>query len=198
MVDRHLGLCLKPSESIALNDLPRLHAMPILPHLALDLNIQSTKSVDDFQPYVPVTRTLWTPDHCSGVPPNTCWHAWVWYPLVSVTILCATLTAIGGTMMQIIGVCRDCLCDIPITVWHRRYENELLVINTNSADDIHRVTSVWTGTGVTVVVFLGFASFVRWWYQKQLGHQFKQIIMEIDKTTEEQMQLLNGYPHVFD
>ena len=149
-------------------------------------NILSTELSHENQQYVFVART------------NTSWRACVWYFFVPVIILCATFTAIGGTMMQIIGVFRNCLCDIPITVWHRRYESQLIVISTNSKDDIHRARTFWKGTGITAVVFLTFVSFVGWWYQKRLRHIFENLIKEIDENTGTEMQPWNGHPHNVD
>lgn len=149
-------------------------------------NILSTDLIRDGQQYIQETKT------------NTSWRAWLWYFLVTMIILCAVFTAIGGTMMQIIGVYRNCLCDIPITVWHRRYENELLVISTNSKDDIYRARTFWKGTGITAVVFLTSVSFIGWWYQKRLRYQFKKLIERIDEPTREEMQLLNEHPNGVD
>ena len=101
--------------------------------------------------------------------------------------------------MQIIGVYRNCLCDIPITVWHKRYdEDQLFVISTNSKDDIHKSKTFWKGTGVTAVVFLTSVSFIGWWYQKRLRYQFKKLIERIDEPTREEMQLLNERPRGAD
>lgn len=150
-------------------------------------NILSTDLIRDGQQYIQETKT------------NASWRAWVWYFLVTMIILCAVFTAIGGTMMQIIGVYRNCLCDIPITVWHKRYDaNQLLVISTNSKDDIHRARTFWKGTGITAVVFLTSVSFIGWWYQKRLRYQFKKLIERIDEPTREEMQSLNGHPNGVD
>lgn len=146
-------------------------------------NILSTDLVLDDQQSIHVTSN------------NTLWSACVWYFFVTVIFLCATFTAIGGTMMQIIGVYRNCLCDIPITTWHRRYENELLVISTNSKDDIHRAKTFWKGTGITAVVFLTFVSFVGWWYQKRLRYQFKKLIERIDEPLRVEMQSSDTHPN---
>ena len=150
-------------------------------------NILSTDLIRDGQQYIQQTKT------------NTSWRAWIWYSIVTIIILCAIFTAIGGTMMQIIGVYRNCLCDIPITVWHKRYDaDQLFIISTNSKDDIHKSRTFWKGTGVTAVVFLTSVSFIGWWYQKRLRYQFKKLIERIDEPTREEMQLLNEHPNGVD
>lgn len=99
-------------------------------------------------------------------------------------------------MMQLIGIYRNCLCDIPITVWHRR-DKEILVISTNSADDIYRAQTVWRGTGAAATAFLGFVSFVGWWYQKRLRHLFKKIVTTNDQGAEDGKELvaMDGHAH---
>lgn len=140
----------------------------------------STTLGDWSEIYHPATRIPWIPDDNSRNS-STAWYPWVWYPLVIAAAACATLTAIGGTMMQIIGVYRNCLCDLTITVWHRRFDNELFTISTNSADQIYRAQTVWRGTGSAAVAVLGFVSFVGWWYQKRLRHLFKKTVKRIDE-----------------
>ena len=119
----------------------------------------------------------------------------VWRVCVIAITLCAVFTGIGGTMMQIIGVYRNCLCDIPITVWHRRFENQLIVISTNSKDDIDRAKTYWKGTGITAVVFLTIVSYIGWWYQKRMRCEFRKLIEKIDDGTDRELQPLNGQPH---
>ena len=149
-------------------------------------NILSTDIEHKGQQYQQITKT------------EKSWRAFIWYPSVIVIFMCAVFTGIGGTMMQIIGVYRNCLCDIPIITWHRRYENQLLVISTNSKDDIHRAKTFWKGTGITAVVFLTFVSFVGWWYQKRLRYQFKKLIERIDEPTRIEMQSLDPHPNGVD
>lgn len=142
-------------------------------------NIQSTTLRNGHEIYHPATRTPWMPDD-NSINSSNAWYPWVWYPLVIVAVSCATFTAIGGTMMQIIGVYRTCLCMIPMTAWHRP-DDYVMVISTNSADDIYRAQTVWRGTGAAAVAFLGFVSFVGWWYQKRLRHLFKKIVATNDQ-----------------
>ena len=126
---------------------------------------------------------------------STLWYSWIWWFFATVFVSCATFLGIGGTMMQVIGVHRNCLCDIPITAWHRRYDDQSLVISTNSKDDIHRARSYWKGTGIAAVSFLTFVSFIGWWYQKRLRQDFKKLIKRIDEPTMVEMQPLNGNLH---
>ena len=81
--------------------------------------------------------------------------------------------------MQVIGVYRNCLCNLPATQW--RQPTAEFVISINSAEDIHRAATVWKGTGATAVTFLGVVSFIGWWYQKRLRYQFRLMINDVDR-----------------
>lgn len=65
--------------------------------------------------------------------------------------------------MQIMGVYRNCLCELSIRDWRRsRFD-----------------------TGASAVAFLGFISYAGWWYQRRLRFQFKLLINQIDKGAED-------------
>jgi len=86
--------------------------------------------------------------------------------------------------MQIMGVYRNCLCSIPISYWRRSRFDTTFQISTNSAEDIKARTR-WKGTGVSAVVFLGFISYVGWWYQRRLRYKFKLLVDQIDSNAED-------------
>ena len=91
------------------------------------------------------------------------WSLCLWYFLATINVGVALFMTIGGTMMQIMGVYRNCRCRIPITSWHNP-DNSMINISTNSAEDISYALHVWRGTGAGAVVFLGFVTFLGWWY----------------------------------
>lgn len=112
------------------------------------------------------------------------WQPYIWYSLVGIFGALAIFTAIGGTMMQIIGVYRNCLCDISIGQWAIRMSPYATFdISTFTGQDIHLASTWWKGTGIAATAFLGFASFIGWWYQKRLRYRFKKIIEDIAKDT---------------
>ena len=133
--------------------------------------------LDDFEgaPHTPVTRIPWA--H-GGVREN--WQAYLWWPNVLASGACAIFTAIGGTMMQIIGVHRNCLCNIPISHWRRSSFDITFSISTNSAEAIQNAATYWRGTGITAITFLSFISYVGWWYQRRLRYQFKVLVDQIN------------------
>ena len=109
-------------------------------------------------PHMPVRSIPW-----KGYSIGRSWYACPWYLLTTINIIGATFTAIGGTMMQIIGVYRNCRCQILIKSWHNP-DDVMFNISTNSAEDISYAKHYWTGTGAGAVSFLGFVAFVGWWY----------------------------------
>ncbi len=143
-------------------------------------DIHSTYLDSNGAPHTPVTRIPWL--HGS-VRHN--WQAYVWWPNVLAGGACAIFTAIGGTMMQIMGVFRNCLCTLPVRYWRRSAFDTEFPISTNSAEAIQNAVTYWKGTGVTAVTFLGFISYVGWWYQRRLRYQFKLLVDQIDSHAEE-------------
>lgn len=143
-------------------------------------DIHSTYLDSNGAPHTPVTRIPWL--HGS-VRHN--WQAYVWWPNVLAGGACAIFTAIGGTMMQIMGVFRNCLCTLPVRYWRRSAFDTEFPISTNSAEAIQNAATYWKGTGVTAVTFLVFISYVGWWYQRRLRYQFKLLVDQIDSHAEE-------------
>ncbi|MCJ1228940.1 hypothetical protein MMC12_005604 [Toensbergia leucococca] len=106
----------------------------------------------------------------------------IWWALACIGGLAAVFTAIGGTMMQIMGVFRNCLCALTISHWRSR--SGTFNVSTNTADQIQRANTWWTGTGAGAIAFLGCICYVGWWYQRRLRFQFKLLVNRIDENPE--------------
>lgn len=142
-------------------------------------NIEST-SLDEYgAPDMPVTRSVWTRRYNSAN-----WQAYIWYAQISIACGISLFTSIGGTLMQIIGVFRNCLCAIPVTSWGRSRDATEFVISTNSAESIHNASTIWKGTNAAAIAFLCLMSLVGWWSQKRLRYQFKMLISHVDDTAQ--------------
>ena len=142
-------------------------------------NIESTKVDEEGVPETPVTQSLWT---CH--PRRTNWQAYIWYPQTLVACGISVFTGVGGTLMQVIGVYRNCLCSIGTISWGPSRFNVEFVISINSAEAIHNAARIWKGTGAAAFAFLGLVSFVGWWSQKRLRYQFKLMINRVDENAE--------------
>jgi len=105
-------------------------------------------------------------------------NAPTWFGLLLAFLVLGSLfTTVVGTFLQIIGVYRNCLCDIPIGNW--RNGDFTLAISTNTKDDIYFATKFWLPTGVTSVVLLIVVCYIGWWYQRHWRSQFRDVIQQL-------------------
>lgn len=83
-------------------------------------------------------------------------------------------TAVIGTLMQILGVYRNCLCTIPMSAWGSR--DFMLPISTNTGDDIRYARHYWVNTAIASIVLLIVVCYVGWWYQRHWRYKFTNIL----------------------
>jgi hypothetical protein len=83
-------------------------------------------------------------------------------------------TAVIGTLMQILGVYRNCLCIIPMSAWGSR--DFMLPISTNTGDDIRYAKHYWVNTAIASIVLLIVVCYVGWWYQRHWRYKFTSIL----------------------
>ena len=142
-------------------------------------NIESTYLDSRGIPHTPVTRSVLTRH-----PHPRLWQAYLWQSQTLIACSISVFTGIGGTLMQTIGVYRNCLCYLNVGQWGSSRFNAEIVISTNSAEDIYRASTVWKGTSIAATIFLGVVTFVGWWYQRRLRQQFKVMISQIGENPE--------------
>lgn len=92
--------------------------------------------------------------------------------LMGVLLLLAILSAIGGTVMQIVGVYRTCLCQINVNNWISGRNAAGLIISNNTAQDIRLAHDTWIPIGYVAAGFLGITAYIAWWYQRRLRFRF--------------------------
>jgi hypothetical protein len=98
----------------------------------------------------------------------------VWWALAAIFGVTSVFTAIGGTIMQLVGVYRNCLCALPIMYWGNRGDPDAWVsLGTNSAADIMAAKTWWVPLGATAVAFLCLSCYWGWWYQRRLRGVFR-------------------------
>ena len=141
-------------------------------------NIESTYLDEQGIPHTPVTRSVLTRPH------PTLWQAYLWKFQILIACSLSVFAGIGGTLMQIIGVFRNCLCSINADQWGSSRFAAEIVISTNSAEDIYRASTVWRGTSIAATIFLGVVTFAGWWYQRRLRQQFTVMISQIGENAE--------------
>lgn len=97
--------------------------------------------------------------------------------LLTFLVLGSLFTTVVGTFLQILGVYRNCLCDIPIGSW--RNGDFTLAISTNTKDDIYFATKFWLPTGVASIVLLIVVCYIGWWYQRHWRSQFRVVVQQL-------------------
>ncbi|KAH0541551.1 hypothetical protein FGG08_003963 [Glutinoglossum americanum] len=106
---------------------------------------------------------------------------YLWNALTILGGLGAVFTAIGGTMMQIMGVYRNCYCDLPIQYWgNERDPGAWVTLSTNTKLDIEKAATYWKGSGGGAIAFLGLICYSGWWYQRRLKGVFGDMVGKID------------------
>jgi hypothetical protein len=97
--------------------------------------------------------------------------------LVGFLLLGSLFTTVVGTFLQILGVYRNCLCDIPISPWQNG--DFLLAISTNTRDDIYYAQKFWLPTGVASICLMIVVCYIGWWYQRHWRSQFKDAVEQL-------------------
>jgi hypothetical protein len=105
----------------------------------------------------------------------------IFWLLVAIGFAAAVFSSIGGTMMQILGVYRNCLCQIDVNTWLHGRNEATLQLSTNSAEDIQQALRYWIPMGGAASAFLGLVAYVAWWYQRRLRFRFTELVGRIDE-----------------
>jgi hypothetical protein len=100
--------------------------------------------------------------------------------LLALGLGAAIFSAIGGTLMQLMGVYRNCLCKINIDSWMNRKNESNLLLSTNNKIDIAQAELHWRSMGIAAAVFLGVTCYIGWWYQRRLRYIFKGLVERLD------------------
>ena len=109
--------------------------------------------------------------------------SWLTYWTLTTLFFCTSIfAAIGGTIMQLLGVYSNCLCALPAKYWSIRYTDDAhtyVNLGSNSAADISAAQHWWMATGSVATGFLCAATYFGWWYQMRLRGIFRDIAEEI-------------------
>lgn len=133
--------------------------------------------------------TLWSRKTFFSLP--SLW-AIVWYNLATIFGLGGIITAIGGTMMQLMGVYSSAKCTINAPWWTRPHANVMVIISTNYAQEIAYARKFWLPCGITATLFLGAVSFCGWWYQRRLRGLFGKLVGEMGNPEKDREEINAG------
>jgi hypothetical protein len=89
----------------------------------------------------------------------------------------SSFTAIIGTFMQIVGVYRNCLCNIPMGYWGSRDFH--YTVSTNTAEGIFYAGRYWLSTGIASICLLVIFCYFGWWYQRHWRSRFDDVVDNI-------------------
>jgi hypothetical protein len=119
---------------------------------------------------------------------NTTWNAYrcfIWWALATLFGIASILTSIGGTIMQLLGVYRNCLCALPIQYWKNPDQAHLYIsLGSNAAADIMAAKTWWVGMGAVAVTFLCINCYWGWWYQRRLRGIFQDVLAKCLKRNQ--------------
>ncbi|KXJ91599.1 hypothetical protein Micbo1qcDRAFT_234067 [Microdochium bolleyi] len=105
----------------------------------------------------------------------------------------AILAAVGGTMMQLLGVYRSCACRIPVTFWNGRLDDPdaYVVLSSNTTASIAAAGTWWTYTAVAAVATVSLVCALAWWHQRRLKKVFRDVA---DSLEEHESPIWSGFP----
>ncbi|KAI3397250.1 hypothetical protein diail_11049 [Diaporthe ilicicola] len=141
------------------------------------------KSTDHFlDPREPKSpRVIWRQMQTRGFRDIRSVWACLWHVLYVAFGATAGLAALGGTLMQLLGVYTANICQVSASDWadpRRAGVTAMLSVNTKAMIDDAQV--YWEPCGITAIAFMTFVSFVGWWYQRRMKDLFTTLVSEVD------------------
>ncbi|KAK9778449.1 hypothetical protein SCAR479_04851 [Seiridium cardinale] len=95
----------------------------------------------------------------------------------------ATFSSIGGTLMQLIGVYRNCICKIPAQYWlNKNHPDAYILLTTNTSEEISEALTWWQGTAIAAIAVLCAVCAFGWWHQRRLRALFGDLVELIDES----------------
>lgn len=93
----------------------------------------------------------------------------------------SVFTGFVGTLIQIIGVFRNCTCSTPVSSWLSPSWGEELINVANDTQEQRQSSKYWLWTGVAAIVFMSVVCYGGWWYQRYLRSRFAEILVELTR-----------------
>lgn len=94
----------------------------------------------------------------------------------SVSLLGSLFTAIGGTMMQIMGVFRNCFCYVNSQYWFHLDSSPGISVSSDTQNQ--RISSrYWVVMSSVATGFMALVGYFGWWYQRHIREDF---IIEVE------------------
>lgn len=139
------------------------------------------KHVDHFLP-PGEPRTFWTICRALGSEEfrdiRSVWCC-LWYASYVFFGTIATLAALGGTLMQLLGVYTADICYLTVDQWIDP-TGATAMISKNSKVMIQDAQTYWKPCAITAIAFMTLVSFVGWWYQRRMKDLFMNLVNDVD------------------
>lgn len=105
----------------------------------------------------------------------------LWYFLYVFLGVIAGVAALGGTLMQLLGVYTANICQVSAYDWLDPYRPDVTaMLSVNTKEMIDDAQIYWEPCGITAIAFMTFVSFVGWWYQRRMKDLFTTLVSEVD------------------
>jgi hypothetical protein len=103
----------------------------------------------------------------------------IWFPFTATPIVGSLFTAVGGTLMQVIGVYRTCFCYVNAQWW--LHLDASPGVNLASDTAAARLSSRnWLQAGIVATGFMTVVCYLGWAYQESLRHLFREEVRKIE------------------
>lgn len=94
-------------------------------------------------------------------------------------LILSFLTSIGGTLMQITGVFRNCFCYVTAQYWLNPHSSPGIHVSSDTSD--RRISShYWVIMSSVATGFMALISYIGWWYQREIRQDFIEQVKELD------------------
>lgn len=98
----------------------------------------------------------------------------------------SAFTSIGGTLMQVMGVYRNCFCYVIASEWwkimFRRWDPGYVINVAVDTQDLRNSSQNWVDMGIIATSFMAVACYVGYWYQRSIRKRF---VAEVDNLSPE-------------
>ncbi|KIW16715.1 hypothetical protein PV08_03904 [Exophiala spinifera] len=96
------------------------------------------------------------------------------YAVFGVSLLLSLFVALGGTLMQVVGIYRNCFCYVNAPEW---YNTDRAYVQVASDTQEQRDSSHnWIIFGGIATLFMAACCLVGWWYQARVRRRYKRIV----------------------
>jgi hypothetical protein len=82
----------------------------------------------------------------------------------------AIFTGFAGTLMQLVGVYRNCHCQVPASAWFSSHGEDEWIDWATDTQLARDQSKYWMRTGIASIVFMLVVTWTGWWYQRYLRH----------------------------